>query len=78
MIVNVTEQHIISGVRRSICACPVANACADVLKDFIFANPKKISTKEKNYKTPPNVIDRMRLFDNTGQMEPFSFELTDE
>jgi hypothetical protein len=77
MQVTVTEDHIEMGSKKSIYACPIAKAIYAATRErFNVAGAYC-----RNYRTgvavslPVEVSDRIRNYDVTGEMQPFTFEM---
>lgn len=79
--VEVTKEDIDKGTRHSCSTCPVARALERALEcDMAFVG-RDIFHYEKEGKTskilslPAFVSLKIQLFDSTGEMEPFGFDL---
>lgn len=84
MIIDVTAEDIRNGSRQSAVYCPVANAFRRRLKEsrvLVFPCPYyRVSIyREERYvkfcELPPEVETVIRLYDSTGEMKPFTFEV---
>ena len=75
--VDVTAQDIANGRMCNACACPVATALSRALNTFCAVLYGKWSTLNRDLRgaIPPDVDARINLYDRTGNMEPFSFEV---
>ena len=79
MKITVTQQHIDSGQRGSCTGDPVSLAmrAAGLVKPW--ASPDhlawRVDFKDYFMKTPENVVQFMRDFDNKVPVEPFEFEV---
>lgn len=83
MKIQVTADHIRHGVRENPVSCPVALATAEALGTkvwafghFFFLGATSLPTLERR-PFPPIVATRVGIFDRSGHMEPFEFEITD-
>ena len=87
MIIRVTEEHIMRGIRRDSCRCPVGLAIKEKLKEFkntgiVDVNASRImiiynetATDYKWIKTTRNTAKFIRAFDELGNaaVKPFRF-----
>lgn len=82
MKVKVTRRDIETGQRRVPTSCPVANAVKRKwFIDYVTVGRTSITvaykwSKHKLYTFvfPGDVTERIKLFDETGAMKPFTFE----
>ena len=76
MNINVHQAHIDKGHPNSTRFCAVAHAVRDRISGEIEVDPEwGIKVDGTKYSVPRCVIDRMEAYDETGEMDPFSFEL---
>ena len=75
--VDVTADDIANGRMCNSCYCPVATALSRALNTFCAVLYGKWSTLNRDLRgaIPPDVDARINLYDRTGNMEPFSFEV---
>lgn len=84
--IRVTQEHINLGIKDSCVLCPVARALNEVLSDEYYADVLSTSMRicrvldepgvyaaERYF--PSHVTERIQQYDQTGEMEPFVFEL---
>ena len=84
MRVSVTQADITCGQRRSSCNCPVANAIKRSYEvSYIACGQNTVDIKLRSaerivsYQLPSFVSLRISMYDASGVMEPFEFELTE-
>ena len=86
MIINVTQEHINQGWRKSCRRCPVALAIQEVIRDKVIIVSQRIyiykdkeaydlSKWELILEYPAIVKTFIDTFDDGGLVEPFSFEI---
>ena len=80
MKISVTAEHIAKGERDSCTACPVALALIDAGVESPEVNYTRVWYYRDNLPSflailPPDVTDKIQLFDDFGVMEPFTFEI---
>lgn len=75
--VDVTADDIANGRMCNACACPVALALARRFNLTCGVLYGQWSTLNRDLRgaIPPDVDARINLYDRTGNMEPFSFEV---
>lgn len=78
--VNVTNRNIVLGARESAGWCPVALAIKDALPDsepHVQAQSVELAFngERREWALPDDLEDVIDRYDETGNMEPFSFAL---
>lgn len=79
--VQVTDDDIKKGIIRNCSQCPVANAIirtTGIIAVSVGAYSACIEYSDVlagYYTLPDDATDRIRVFDYTGRMDPFEFEL---
>lgn len=81
-IVQVAQYHIENGKQMSGCHCPVALAIAVVLPAGWEVQVGNWGFQIRNGRSvyegvlPKGIPEKIRIFDDTGKMEPFAFEIS--
>lgn len=87
MLIKVQRKHIRKGVRGKCKTCPIALAISELLSEKFNSDARVIVSATSILMSVPNKFFRfwepipeeitkvIKLFDATGQMSPFSFEL---
>ncbi len=75
MTINVTQDDIDKGLRRSWKECPVARAITRITGEVTIVGIGCISTNEGLFSAPQVVKDFVRKFDLLEEVQPFTFEL---
>jgi hypothetical protein len=81
MKIQVTQEDIKNADWPSISNCPVARAIRRTTGNFATLGPFrghiiKGPPPYPCFTLPPEVSDRIMLFDESGEMKPFEFEIT--
>ena len=76
MKIKVTAKHIKNGKRMLSGSCPVSLAAKDATKsDDVSNDGKYITIKGEKYPLPEFVKIVTRIYDFTGNMQPFEFDI---
>lgn len=77
-IINVTQQDIDKGIKRTCLTCPVAIAMARATGKSITVSRESFWYGMRRIRLPKEAIDFIWAFDDDRKVEPFSFEVTIE
>lgn len=76
LTVNVKKKHIRRGMRCVEHQCPIALAIKDRLKGSrVFVSGDYITVNNVDIETPSHILKKICIFDEDGEMDPFTFEL---
>jgi hypothetical protein len=75
MRIEVTQQHIDKGIRRSAYHCPVAQALSEATGDIWTTGRWDAGNGTVNVLLPEDVVERIIRYDDTREMQPFAFEM---
>lgn len=76
--VEVTQQDIDTGTRRSVYSCPIALSLKRQLNtSAVIVRKVSILVIDKYYVPPLEAVEFMGRFDNKLSVEPFSFDMED-
>lgn len=76
--VEVTQQDIATGIRGSVCSCPIALSLKRQLNtSTVIVREVSILVIDKYYAPPLEAAEFMGRFDNKLSVEPFSFDMED-
>lgn len=79
MLIQITQKHIddlgdVWEYRRNAFDNPIAKAISDAFGDHVAVNAE-INFGWSRTPTPPDVLERLKVWWDKGEMEPFEFEL---
>lgn len=76
--IDVTEIDIKTGLPRSSCNCPIAQACERTFAHSVSVTRNYVRVAgEKKFDLPWEATKFIHAFDYGKPVQPFSFELTD-
>ncbi len=79
MLIEVTESHIAAGKRYDCLLCPIALAIKEAFGiDYCSVGTSGIVIKNKIYQTPWELREKFIKYDNTGELESFEIEVTED
>lgn len=74
--IDVTQEDIACGCRGNGLACPVGRAAQRALADnTVFAGPALLWVGDVKISMPGEARKAIAVFDDTGRMDPFTFEV---